>query len=497
MTLEGNAASVGGGDQGGLVVTPAAAPVQAAPLEPSPATYFERMQAAVAVADAAGEPSLDDQAAEVAASVSDTASVNGEENTEAASETSETSDQVQDETGEQPPEAQAPEAAKAPTIPYEQLPDNMRAELRKSNLAPEIKEALAQSWYERKAYHDVGFTVEQARQLKEVGFTPEVAGDRLRIHPTLEDAATDAHLANIARTIITDYQSNPSGMIEGLRQNAPEAFEGFADAFASELKTSAPAVYSKVASRAMLRALEILDSEYPAEDFETKEKIAFVKNKFFPASGEAPKSHGGFNPEDPIHVQYQKLQEQQRQQYAAAATGFERAVTDFGQQAVFTEVQRRVSEAMPKGVDQDVINRASGEIMDRVAKDFFGNRGMIESIGQMMRTSDMSQQALNNIVTQVYNRAVPLVAVHSKPVLEFWSKTARAPEQPRQPAVKAQPISSAGSRTVANTASAARVPAASPQPPTSTTPPKDFIAKGRSQGWDTGKIISAWLSGQR
>ena len=497
--VEGNVASVGGGSEAAVAAPVAApapiAPAQAAPLEPNSGSYLDRMQAAVAVVDA-GEQSLESQAAEVAASVSETAPDSGAETTDVpAEQTAEA--ETQGEPSETPTETQ-PAETKAPVIPYEQLPDNMRAELRKSNLAPEIKEALAQSWYERKAYHDVGFTVDQARQLKAVGFTPEAANDRLRMHPTVEDAQVDANLANIARTLINDFQTNPSAMIDGLKSNAPEAFPGFVESVASQLKTVAPKVYGGLVSQAMQNALDILDSEYPSEDFETKEKIAFVRNKFFPqVEGEPRRDPGAFNPNDPIHVKYQQQQQAQQAQYVAQAQEFERAVTTYGQQTVAEEVQRRVASAMPPGTDPEIVNRAAGEIIQRVSRDFFGNRGMMDNISRMMRNADLSQEALDNIVNQIYNRAIPLVAVHSKPVLEFWSKTARAPEPPKQPAVKAPSVSSNSSRTVANAPSAARIAAASPQPAMSTTPPKEFIASGRKQGWDTGKIISAWLSGQK
>jgi hypothetical protein len=152
---------------------------------------------------------------------------------------------------------------------------------------------------------------------------------------------------------------------------------------------------------------------------------------------------------------------------------------------------------MPKGTDPSVVQRASGEILNLVARDFFGNRGVVSSLDQMIRQSDLSQDALNQIVTSIYNRAVPLIAVHARPVLEFWSKNLKTAEQPVTPAVTSQPHSATSSRTVANAPSAAKVAAASPPVGQPTHPPKEFIAAGRSKGWDTVKILGEWISGQR
>ena len=495
MTIEEGAASVGGNVAQPPLIADTGAPAAippASPLEPNSGSYFDRMQTAVAAADAG--VSLEDQAREVAASVSD-APVSGDESAETPATTTETPET----STETPTEEAAPEEFRPANIPYEQLPDNIRAELRRANLAPEVKEALAQSWYERKAFHDVGFSVEQARYLKSVGFSPEVAVDRLRLHPTTEDAATDANLANVARTLINDFQSNPSAMLDGLRSNVPEAFPGFAEAVVSRLKTDAPQVYGKLASTAMFQALQVLESEYPAEDFESREKIAFVKGKLFEDTGATTgKQPGAFDPNDPIHQKYKALEENQHQQHTQQATAFVDAVNNYSQQAVLAEVSKRVGDAFPKGIDPSVVQRAATEITELVAKDFFGNRGVVESLNQAILRSDLSQESLNSIVGYAYNRAVPLIAVHAKPVLEFWTKNTRATTTPTTPAVMAPPHSAASSRTVANAPSAARVPAAaSPIAGAQAPPPKEFIANGRKQGWDTGRIISAWMNGQR
>lgn len=496
MPDEIGAASVGGSSEQMVTVTTATPAVElppGAPSEPNPGTYFDRMQAAVAAADAG--VSLEDQVREVAESVSD-ATVNSDESTETPAEQT-ASDQPAQQPAQEPAEPETPK----PPIDYTQLPDNIRAELRRANLAPEVKEALAQSWYERKAFHDVGFSVEQARYLKSVGFSPEVAVDRLRMHPTVEDAAQDAGLANVARTLINDFQGNPDAMLDGLRSNVPEAFPRFAKAVADRLPQDAPDVYHGLASNAMYHALQVLESELTDTEFEEREKVAFVKNRLFPDAGNQPKGTpppGAFNPNDPIHQKYKALQDNQQQQYVAQAETFASAVQGYSQQAVLGEVSRRVAEALPKGMDPSVVQRAASEITELVGKDFFGNRGVMESIIKAIRQSDLSQASLDAIVNYAYNRAVPLIAVHSKPVLEFWQKNTKAPVAPATPAITSPQRSAVGSRTVATAPSAARIPAASPPVPgASGPPPKEFIATGRKQGWDTGKIISAWLNGQR
>lgn len=503
MTIEDGAASVGGSPEqfttsAPVVSAPVADAAPAAglppttPSGPNEKSYFDRMQEAVATADGV---SLEEEVRQVAESVAD-APVSGDENTETTTNT-----QVVDNANEQAAVDEAkPEGTEPkPPIDYTQLPDNIRAELRRANLAPEVKEALAQSWYERKAFHDVGFSVEQARYLKSVGFSPEVAVDRLRMHPTVEDAAQDASLANVARTLISDFQNNPSAMLDGLSANVPEAFPAFAKTVAGRLQKDAPEVYGSLASGAMDFALHVLESETPEGDFEAREKIAYVRNQLFPGADKpAVRQPGAFDPTDPIHQKYRELKENEQRQYQAQAETFTNAITTYSQQAVLGEVTKRVEAALPKGTDSRVAQRAAAEITELVAKDFFGNRGVMESMDRAIKQSDLSQASLDAIVGYAYNRAVPLIAVHAKPVLEFWSQNAKVTNAPTIPAVTSPQRSAVGSRTVANAPSAARIPASSPpQPGSSATPPKEFIASGRKQGWDTGRIISAWLNGQR
>ena len=499
MTLETGNASVGGesttaaAETAQMVVAAPVVPAPAAPLEPSSKSYFERMQEAVNTADAK-ELTPEDQAADIAKSIAD-APVSGDETGEKSPEDKPAD---ADPNGEKPTvEEQKPEAPKTPNIPYEELPENMRAELRRSNLSQEVKEALAQSWYERKAFHDVGFTVDQARQLKSVGLTPEAANDRLRLHPTIDDAVTDAQLANLARTLVDDFQTNPASMLDGLSQNAPNAFPKFAGAVAERLRSAAPEVYGNLVSRAMKNALNVLESELDKEDYESREKVAFVRNKWFQQDSEQAQPAGTFNPNDPIHQRYAQMEQQQAQQYQAQAAQFEQAVRGYGEKAVFDEVANRVANALPKGTPQEIVARASQEISQRVFQDFLGNRGVMDNLNKMIAGADLSQQALEIIVNNIYNRAVPLIAVHARPVLEFWSKNTKAGEQPVTPAITSPQHSAASSRTVATAPSAAKVAASSPAPAASSQPPKDFIASGRKQGWDTGKIINAWLTGQR
>jgi hypothetical protein len=473
-----------------------ATPPPASPLEPKDSDYFSRMQEAVLAADSSAGMSAEDEAAQVISEVTD-APVQGDNELREAEGVQQDQDTGQQTPGTDGTQTGVEDAKPKPVINYDQLPENMRAELRRANLAPEVKEALAQSWYERKAYHDVGFTVEQARALKQVGVTPEIVEDRLRVHPTLDDAVEDSRLANLARTLVNDFQSNPSSMLDGLSMHAPEAFPQFAEAVANRLQQAAPDVYRRLASRAMYRALEVLGSEVDENDYETKEKVEFVRNRLFPQQAEQGQKPGAFNPEDPIHRRYAELQEQQQRAYQTQAVQFTSAAEQYGTQAVMAEVGRRVSEALPKGASDQVRQRAAGEIMARVQQDFFGNRGIVESINRMVAQSDLSQESLNQIVQHAYSRAVPLIAVHSKPVLEFWSQSVKVPDQPPQPAVKAQSVQQASSRTVANAPSSAKVAGTAPTPNAPQAPPASFIADGRKKGWDTGKIIGEWLSGRR
>ena len=453
------------------------------------ADYLSRIQSA------ASTPSVDPAEAAVAEA---TARAAAESATDAAvnGESAQPDGTQPDQTQGGEPQPQTGEPAKAPVIPYDQLPDNMRAELRKANLDPAVKESLAQAWYERKAFHDTGFTVDHARQLKTFGFTPEAAVERIKLHPTISDAQTDAQLADIARTLVTDFGSNPQAMIDGLRSNAPQGFTGFAKAFAGQLKSAAPEVYGDVASEVMWNAVSILERELPEDALDEREHVAYVKAKFFPSNGQgaAPQATGSpFNPNDPIHRKYQEIVQSQQQQRTAAAGQFETALYQYGANAVKTEIAERFKAAAPAGLDEAFVNRAVDDIFTYVSNDVVNNKNVRDQVSRLLN-GNLTQEDLNAAVALVTDRARPLIAVHMKPQLDFWSKAARA-QVASTPAAASRPMPKAAPGQPA--ASTQRVPGMAPAPTSPTTPPADFIKAGRAKGMTTLKLMTEWTNGHR
>lgn len=391
-------------------------------------------------------------------------------------------------------QTQTEEPAKAPVIPYDQLPENMRGELRRANLAPNVKEALAQAWYERKAFHDTGFTVEHARQLKTFGFTPEAAVDRVKLHPTVQDAQMDAQLADVARGLINDYQNNPQAMIDGLRTHVPQAFLPFARTFAKQLRQAAPEVFSDVASDVMWTAISIMERELPEDSLDEREHVAYVKAKLF------PNQHGGqsgqaspFNPNDPIHKKYAEIVQAQQQQRTFMSQQFESALVQYGEEQIRNEVTERFRAAAPAGLDEGFVSRAVDDIMASVKNDVMNNKNVRDQVVRFL-SGNLSQEDLNAAVAFVTDRARPLIAVHLKPQVDFWSKAAR-PAPANTPALAPKPA--AKPAAASPSASAQPIPGRAPAPTSPTTPPADFIKAGRARGWDEFKIMGEWARGHR
>lgn len=386
-------------------------------------------------------------------------------------------------------QTQAAEPAKALVIPYDELPANMRGELKRANLAPEVKEALAQAWYERKAFHDTGFTVDHARQLKTFGVTPEAAVERIKLHPTVADAQTDAQLADIARNLINDYQSNPQAMIDGLRSNAPQAFGGFAKTFATQLRSAAPDVFSEMASDIMWTAISIAERELPEDALDEREHVAYIKAKFFPNQNEGNRGQtSAFNPNDPIHKEYQRLVQNQQEQRVAQATQFESALYQYGAEAVKNEVAERFRAAAPAGLPDEFVERAIGDIMASVSNDVINNKNVRDQVTRFL-SGTLTQEDLNAAVAFVTDRARPLIAVHLKPHLDFWSKAAR-PATPSSPAIAPKPAPKPA--PVQQSASVQRVPGSAPAATPPSAPPADFLKAARSKGWDNLRVMQEW-----
>lgn len=452
------------------------------------ADYLSRIQ------NAATDPNVDPAEAAVAAATAAAAAESATDATVTGESTQ--TDQTQQTAADGEPQSQNEEPARAPIIPYDQLPENMRGELRKANLAPSVKEALAQAWYERKAFHDTGFSLDHARQLKTFGFTPEAAVERVKLHPTISDAQTDAQLADIARTLMTDFASNPQAMIDGLRSNVPQGFSGFAKAFAGQLKQAAPEVYGDVASDIMWTAVSILERELPEDALDEREHVAYVKAKFFPNQGQGqPGQTNGslFNPNDPIHKEYQRIVESQQQQHAAVAGQFETALYQYGANAVKTEIAERFKTAAPAGLDEAFVSRAVNDIFAEVSNDVVNNKNVRDQINRIL-AGNLSQEDLNAAVALVTDRARPLIAVRMRPHLDFWSKAARNQVQ-STPAAASRPVPKAAPTQAP--ASTQRVPGMAPATTSPTAPPADFIKAGRAKGWDNVKLMQQWTAGHR
>ena len=390
---------------------------------------------------------------------------------------------------------QTEEPAKAPVIPYDQLPENMRGALSKANLDRNVKEALAQAWYERKAFHDTGFTVEHARQLKTFGFTPEAAVERVKLHPTVNDAQTDAQLADIARGLINDYQNNPQGMIDGLRQFVPQGFTGFAQTFAKQLRQTAPEVFHDVASDVMWTAISIMERDLPEDALDEREHVAYVKAKLFPQQqGQAGGQASPFNPHDPIHKKYQEIVQAQQQQRVYMAQQFESALVQYGEEQVRNEVVERFKAAAPAGLPDEYVSRAVEDILSAVRNDVVNNKNVRDQIGRFL-SGNLTQEDLNAAVGFIADRARPLIAIHLKPQVDFWSKAARPATNPTNPALAPKPAVKPAAASPA--ASAQAVPGRAPAPTSPTTPPADFIKAGRAKGWDEFRIMNEWSVGRR
>jgi len=389
---------------------------------------------------------------------------------------------------------QTEEPAKAPVIPYDQLPENMRGALSKANLDRNVKEALAQAWYERKAFHDTGFTVEHARQLKTFGFTPEAAVERVKLHPTVSDAQTDAQLADIARGLINDYQNNPQGMIDGLRQFVPQGFTGFAQTFAKQLRQTAPEVFHDVASDVMWTAISIMERDLPEDALDEREHVAFVKARLFPQQqGNQGGQASPFNPNDPIHKKYAEIVQAQQQQRAFMAEQFETALVQYGEEQVKNEIVERFRAAAPAGLDEEFVGRAVTDTLAAVKNDVMGNRTVMDQIRRFF-SGNLSQEDLNAAVQFIADRARPLIAVHLKPQVDFWSKAARPTTATTNPAVAPRP---AAKPAAASPAASAQSIGRAPAPTSPTTAPPDYIKAARAKGWDEFRILNEWSRGHR
>ena len=349
-----------------------------------------------------------------------------EEKAEAAPAESVTEPETEEPAVEEPKEG---EAGKEPQATQEQVAESIRSLIKKSNLPPEKKEELAGLAYEGLQLRKMGFDFQQAKFLKEMGVTPDVIVDRVKLHGTLDDAKTDAMYAQDMRELISDLTTNPAVAARKLHATSPEHFRGLAVEVADNLDSIIPEKAVQIRSDGARNMLLRIQQDAQREgntDMETAATLIYER-VFGTQPGAPPRTP---DMADPTQRELAQLKQQLAQQERVRREAFTRDQQVFGQQlqsrgadAILADIRATVDAQKPAGLNDELTAQIAREAFDGVTQDLLANENFVKDVERFTAgqpTSQNFQQALEFVRHQARART----PIHLRAALTRWGKYA-------------------------------------------------------------------------
>ena len=257
---------------------------------------------------------------------------------------------------------------------------------------------------------------------------PEMVIERVKLHPTIEDAKHDAELARDMRSFANDYQTNPSLAARKLHETSPRAFEPFAQEIIRNANAIAPNLFIDQQSKGFKTALGRIAQEGTAGGDAELEAAAIKLLDYVYGPNRNADAPTKLNPQDPIHAELDALKRriasedaQKAQGFRAAQEQFAVSLRDYGATAIRNEVKTWIEKARPTGMDADLVERASADTFERVTRDLVSN---VNFLSDMERFSQgpPTQENLNAALSFAMERAKAYIPLHLKTALETWGK---------------------------------------------------------------------------
>lgn len=370
------------------------------------------------VAEGTGVGSLLDQIRAADKSATETASP----------ESSEPQEQVVEQKPEQETGAEGQESQeeKKPELTQGQIEESIRSLIKKSNLPPERKDELASLAYKGLQLTKLGFDYDQVKFLKEMAVTPEVILDRVRLHPTLEDAKRDAMYAEDMRELINDLTTQPEVAARKLHATSPETFRPLALDIFNNIDKIAPDVAQEAWSRKFSTVLSRVEKNAQAsQNVDLQAAVAMLRDHIY---GDTQTSKP--DPNDPVVQENTRLraifenqQRQQKQGMEQARSQFGNALQNYGAQAIFSDIKTALEAQKPTGMDADLAERTVGDVFNGVTQDLLSNTNFMKDMARFAQ-GNPTQEQLGAAIDFARARARVLMAPHLRSALGKWGKYA-------------------------------------------------------------------------
>lgn len=315
-----------------------------------------------------------------------------------------------------------------------QTSESIRALIKASNLPAEHKDEIVNLAYQGKAAQESGMTLDAVRAFKENGITPASVLERIKLHPTFDDAKKDAWYAGEMRRIATDYNKDPKKFLLGLKQSAgsTQVFPNLVAAIAEFLPTEAPRVVTSIKTDGIKTALLNLGREALAQANEDRQTAVKMVQEAFGFSSELTAQTPTKDPRlAELEKKNAEFESRQKAQDEQSRNQFLQSVVTEARNTVYKEIERRWAEAAPAGLDVDETKRAIDDIYKGVETDLAGVSNFVYDL-ESRRNGPLTEQAYRDSVKYAFDRASPFIPTHQKSALDFWSKRALATAQIRE-----------------------------------------------------------------
>jgi hypothetical protein len=386
--------------------------------------------------------------------------------------------------GKAPAVEPAKDAKAAPSI---------RQLVKASNIPADMKDKITELAYLGRAISDSGMTADGIKLLKDQGMTPEVIAERLKMHPTVEDAKRDMWFAQEMRRIGFEYNTDPQKFLLGLKLAAdgsgnPQIYANLIERAAVQLKDVAHGTWVSTMTDALKTALYNLGNEAASgSDEDLKTAVSMVQQKFgFISDGTVTPRPAADPRLAELEKQNAEMIARQRAAGEASKGAFLESIITESRNAVYREIHARWLASAPAGLDEVETKRAIDDIFYAVENDLKGVQNFVYDLATR-RNGPQTQQAYRDAVKYAFDRALPFIPQHQKSALDFWTKRVLPSVQARD----------ATEKKAAGQVDAAELGGTPPAEPAADTPQARLAAvKGKNLTFQE-KILHAMAGGRK
>lgn len=338
-----------------------------------------------------------------------------------------------------------PESAEQP----EQTSESARQLINKSNIDPALKKELSDDVFRARRFKELGFSVENAEALKDLGVTPEVIVERTNLHPTLEDARRDASLAASMRQISEDLTTNPAAFLDKLGQANPQIAQSIRSAILGDIKSPEDLgedVWFPFVQERTWNLFDNLERMAAAtQDSDTKEAVAILRNKVFGQNAAPPQPRqpapASDDPNNPLRKELEQLRAEKAQQQSTQRGQWESSMQNEGLKLVGDLASQYLTSqgiaSLPGTFQQDASRELAMSVLNAISSD-----PRLAADAAVFLKGPMTPERFQQGLGWLKARAAALVNVHGQRVREKYrplASTATPSPQPAAPKPAAAP----------------------------------------------------------